>query len=355
MLIRAKGILFYNQNLEFEGGGREQMRLGTLLISLAIVIMFSNSCSKNQSEQTVAKITKETKIPKNDAVDLKHDLKIDQTHSLKFELTEGNIDGYWIRLPYQHNKHELWPVIVYFHGAGLLEADVESIRDVGPASYAIRDTSQVGDLRDQIFSNFIIITPHLKGTGEENPSLFPSWTKEFKTIDAILDTVLNEYSGNEEKIYLTGLSLGGAASWLLPNYLESPIAAVVPVCGSPAGYYGTSDPRPKEKTSSETFDKFSAGPFRIIPVWNTCNARDGWPHRVFQETAVKSIEALGGEKFLRLATAKPLGEKYLKHKRIFTSFDKSGHDAWNATYRNIHIYKWMLTITNQGGEITQEN
>lgn len=326
---------------------REQMKIKVPFLALIIAFIFSYACSQNQSEQTV-------KESKTDSVNLTYDLNAKQTHSLKFELTEGNIDGYWIRLPYKYNKQKSWPIIVFFHGAGLLETDLDSIRNEGPALYAIQDTSQAGDLRNQIFSNFIIITPHLKGTGEEYPLLWPSWTKEYKTIDAILDTVVSKYSGNKKKIYLTGLSLGGAACWLMPNYLKSPIAAVVPVCGIPAGNYGNSDPRPVEKTSTEPFEKFNNEPFKTIPVWNTGNARDGWPNRIFQETAVKEIEAIGGEKFLKLSTVKPSDTAYLKHKRIFTSFDKSGHDAWTATYSSTHIYKWMLSFRNRKGKIIQE-
>ena len=327
---------------------RDKIKNRVLFLALTIAITLGYACSQNQSEKTIEKIAEK------DTVGLFYDLNTKQTLSLKFELTEGNIDGYWIRLPYSYNKQKLWPIMVYFHGAGLLETDLNSISNAGPASYAIQDTSQTEDLRNQIFSNFIIITPHLKGTGEEYPLLWPSWTKEFKTIDAILDTVLNNYSGNKEKIYLTGLSLGGAASWLMPNYLKTPIAAIVPVCGSPAGYYGKSDPRPKEKTSTEPFEMFNAVPFKTIPAWNTCNARDGWPTRVFQQFAIKEIEALDNEKFLRLSTAKPIDTEYVKHKRIFTSFDKSGHDAWTETYSSIHIYKWMLSFKNRNGEIIQE-
>ncbi len=323
-------------------------------IALLIAFMFCYACSQNQSGEIAGERVKVSKEEEKDTINLISDLKVDQTHTLKFEITDGNIDGYWVRLPYNYNKIKSWPVLVYFHGSGFLDTDLDSICNIGPAFYAFQDTSKSGDLRNFLFSNFIIVTPHLKGTGERYPRFWPSWTKEFKTIDAILDTVLNKYSGNMEKIYLTGLSLGGAASWLLPNYLKSPIAAVVPVCGTPQGYYGSSDPRKEEKTSTEPYEIFNPDPFKTIPVWNTGNARDSWPQRIFQQTAVKNIEALGGDKFLKLSDVQPSSSTYLNHKRIFTSFDKSGHDAWSATYSSIHIYKWMLSFTNRNGEINQE-
>ena len=331
-----------------------RLQIKARFLVLIIAILIFHSCTRKQSEKTTDKLNEKSKIEGNDSIDQLSKLTINQTYSLKVELTGGNIDGYWVRLPYNYNKQKLLPIMVYFHGSGYLETDLDSICNIGPAYYALQDTSQSGALRNQIFSNFIIITPHLKGTGEENPPLWPSWTTEFETIDAILDTVLNKYAGNKEKIYLTGVSLGGGASWLMPNYLKSPVAAVVPVCGTPQGYYGSSDPRKKEKTSIDPFEIFKVDPFKTIPVWNTCNARDGYPHRIFQETAIRNIENTGGDKFLKLPTVIPNDSAYLNHKRIFTSFDKSGHDAWSATYSSIHIYKWLLTFSNRNGEIINE-
>ncbi len=325
-----------------------QTKVKVLLGASVIALLFLYACSHNQSEKRPDNINEKSKeIERNDSIDPLSKLTNNQTHSLKFELTNGKIDGYWVRLPYNYNKRKLWPVIVYFHGSGYLETEFDSISCIGPAFYAFQDTSQSGELRNQLFSNFIIITPHLKGTGEENPALLPSWTKEFKTIDAIIDTVLVKYSGNKEKVYLTGVSLGGAACWLMPNYLKSPIAAVVPVCGTPQGHYGSSDPRKVERTSTEVFEMFHDDPFKTVPVWNTCNARDGYPQRIFQETAVRSIEKKGGDKFLRLTTVMPSDSTYLKNIRIFTSFDKSGHNAWRETYSSIHIYKWMLSFNTR--------
>ncbi len=330
------------------------MRVKVSLMAFIIALLFCCSCSNNQSGKAKDESIGKQKIAGKDTAKFKSDSNKNETQAFKFVIARSGIDGYWVRLPYQYNKQKQWPVIVYFHGSGYIESDLDSISNIGPTFYANRDTSQVGELRNQLFSNFIIITPHLKGTGEEPSSFWPSWAKEFTTIDAIIDTVVNKYSGNKEKIYLTGVSLGGAACWLLPNNLESPIAAVVPVCGTPQAHYGSNDPRPKEKTWNEPFEIFNANQFRKLPVWNTGNARDGWPNRIFQQIAVENIEATGGSKFLKMTTVTPIDTTYLNHKRIFTSFDKSGHNAWTETYSSSHIYKWMLTFKNSNGEINPE-
>lgn len=272
---------------------------------------------------------------------------------LKVELAKGKIDGYWVHLPIGHNNQKSWPILVFFHGSGQLDSGLDSVQFAGPIKYAKQDKSKSGKLRNIIRSNFIIISPHLRGIGEEYPLFYRSWAKQVKTIDAIIETVLNRYSGNKEKIYLTGLSLGGGASWLLPNLTKHAIAAIIPVCGSPMGYF-RNDPRKKDKTSTEPNEKFSPFPFKKIPVWNTCNSGDSWPKRVFQITAIRDIERLGGEKFLRLSIANPSGLQYLKHRRIFTSFKKKGHNAWSSTYNSIQIYKWLLSFSNRNGRILKD-
>ncbi len=273
----------------------------------------------------------------------------DEPARIKVELTEENIDGFWVHFPRNFDGQERWPVLLYLHGVGAVEQDLDYIGGLGPVAYAAEDTSQSGELRDIIHSKFIIVAPHLTS----RPADFASWTVEVEILDAILDTVFNRWPGDRERLYLTGLSRGGGACWLLPNLTRHHIAAVVPVCGMSMGYFAD-DPRPREMTSTEPNEQFSPVAFETLPVWNTCNARDGWPTRVFQLTAVKEIEALGGEKFLKIQTASPAGTDYLKHRRIFTSFDRKGHDAWSATYRNVQIYRWLLSFSNRDGDILQD-
>ena len=124
---------------------REQMKIKPYLLVLIFGFMFCYACSQNESGEKVGEIGEKLNT---DTVNVINDIYFNQTRSLKFELTGGNIDGYWIRLPYNYNKQKLWPIIVYFHGSGLVETDLDSVSNIGPALYAIRDTSQAGNLRN---------------------------------------------------------------------------------------------------------------------------------------------------------------------------------------------------------------
>ena len=146
------------------------MKLKKYWLAIVIVVLYCNACQQNSQKNVTEK-------PLPIVADSSYSQALtisNETTTIKVELSEGNIDGYWIRLPFNYSEKKSWPVLVYFHGAGLLERKLDSIQNAGPATDALRDTSNNGILRNQIFSNFILITPHLKGTGKINPPLNPS-------------------------------------------------------------------------------------------------------------------------------------------------------------------------------------
>src|SRR5437763_1784726 len=63
-----------------------------------------------------------------------------------------------------------------------------------------------------------------------------------------LDQTLAEYSGDRDRLYLTGLSMGGYGSWEMAAAHPDMFAAVVPICGG-------ADP------------KTVAGKLKDLPVW----------------------------------------------------------------------------------------
>ena len=48
----------------------------------------------------------------------------------------------------------------------------------------------------------------------------------------LLDAIIKNYDVDEDRIYLTGLSMGGSGSWRLAADHPDRFAAVVPICGA---------------------------------------------------------------------------------------------------------------------------
>ena len=49
--------------------------------------------------------------------------------------------------------------------------------------------------------------------------------------DALLDEIAEKYKVDQDRIYLTGLSMGGFGTWALAAYQPNRFAAIVPICG----------------------------------------------------------------------------------------------------------------------------
>ncbi len=58
-----------------------------------------------------------------------------------------------------------------------------------------------------------------------------TWARHVPTLRSLLDSVLEHYSADPDRLYLTGISMGGNGVWLLATRYPDLFAAVAPVCG----------------------------------------------------------------------------------------------------------------------------
>ena len=50
-------------------------------------------------------------------------------------------------------------------------------------------------------------------------------------LNALLDEIVEKYKVDQDRIYVTGLSMGGFGTWSLAAYAPERFAALVPICG----------------------------------------------------------------------------------------------------------------------------
>ncbi len=129
------------------------------------------------------------------------------------------------------------------------------------------------------------------------------WMSEADTLNALLDEVVATYAVDVDRIYLTGLSMGGYGAWYLGiNYPER-FAAIVPIAGG-------GDP---EKACA----------LKDVPVWVFYGAKDDVVLPEESEAMVNALKACGGD--VR-----------------FTLYPDAHHDSWTRTYDNPELYEWLL-------------
>ncbi|MBU4491086.1 MAG: prolyl oligopeptidase family serine peptidase [Euryarchaeota archaeon] len=195
------------------------------------------------------------------------------------------ISGRYLRfLPKNYTKEkEHWPMILFLHGAGERGDDLELVKKHGPPKI----------VEEQEDFPFILVSPQCPKD--------EWWSMD--VLNALLDEVVSRYRVDEDRIYLTGLSMGGFGAWHLAIEYPDRFAAIAPICGG-----GT----PEE-----------ACKIRQIPVWVFHGARDETVPIEKSEEMVAALKECGGN---------------VK----FTMYPEAGHDSWTETYNNPELYDWFL-------------
>ena len=195
---------------------------------------------------------------------------------------------YLLHLPKGYKSQESWPLVLFLHGAGERGSDLELVKVHGPPKLA----SQGKDFP------FILISPQCpKDTRWEPLRLL-----------ALVDDACERYRVDPERIYVTGLSMGGFGAWELAAYAPERIAAIVPICGGGKTYWAKS--------------------LRSVPVWAFHGVRD---KAVPLQYSVDMVEAVRKEK----------GEAKL------TIYPEAEHDSWTESYDNPELFDWLLSHRNQ--------
>ncbi|HEV3436769.1 MAG TPA: prolyl oligopeptidase family serine peptidase [Gemmata sp.] len=119
----------------------------------------------------------------------------------------------------------------------------------------------------------------------------------------LIEAVCKEYRIDKDRIYLTGVSMGGYGTWDLVSRRPELFAAAIPVSGG-------GDPAQAEKLAKLPIWAFHGGADPLVPVER---ARD----------MIAAIKKAGGE------------PKYTEYKGV-------GHDSWTPTYRDNEVLDWLF-------------
>jgi predicted esterase/lysophospholipase L1-like esterase len=202
---------------------------------------------------------------------------------------------YVVFIPKAYDPGQKWPVILFLHGAGERGDDNRKQVEVGLGP-AVRK-------REAQFP-FIAIFPQCEDA-KSRPIV--GWSPEGpdgQRAIAILEQVEKEYSTDPERIYLTGLSMGGYGTWAAAAKYPDRFAAIVPVCGG-----GKTEIAPK---------------IAHLPIWCFHGDAD------FAVPVARSRELIEA---LKEAGAQP---KY-------TEYPGVGHNSWDAAYGTEELYPWLLS------------
>jgi predicted peptidase len=201
---------------------------------------------------------------------------------------------YLLYLPkgYQTNSTTRWPLMIYLHGAGERSDNVFGVTWHGPPKL----------VRQGHNPPFIIVAP-----------LCPpkQWWGDTKLLH-LLNAVEKEYRVDTNRVYLTGMSMGGSGTWSLGLTQAKRFAAIAPICGNVS-------PNFLKKLTPEQIEAIKS-----LPVWAFHGAKDTTALPAASEQMVKALMTMGSTNV------------------FFTKYSNADHDSWTETYKSQGFYQWLL-------------
>ena len=278
------------------------MRIQKLLVALAIAVLLA-ACKS--AEPTAPEPVGE----QEGVVQLDPQLPTGVHLQAAFELPE-TLEGmpithdklrYLVYLPegYEDDPEHEWPMIYFLHGSGDDEYDSTYVLSFGLPAVLLAG-EQPADFP------FVVISPQaFPGEAWWSPEMIPA-------LGALLDEVSETYRVDTDRVYLTGLSMGGYGSWWLATAYPERFAALVSISGS--GYRTPFAPEP------ETLCRLAE-----VPVWAIHGALD-------------QISEAGASQMNALAL-----EQQCTADVKWTLYEDEGHlGAYERAYRDPALYEWML-------------
>jgi len=195
---------------------------------------------------------------------------------------------YLLALPdgYEAAAGKKWPVVVFLHGAGERGEDLEMLKRHGPLKLIAAGRK----------FEAIVVAPQVPNGEFWNPH----------GVNALVERIKQQHRVDEDRVYLTGISMGGFGTFDTITQYPAVFAAAIPICGG-AG-----------------INVVKFGAIKNLPLWIFHGAKDTTVPVQFSDMAAA---------WLKRANAPNV--KY-------TVYPEAKHDSWTETYDNPDVWSWLL-------------
>ena len=201
--------------------------------------------------------------------------------------------SYLIHLPNNYDKtSDRKPLFVFLCGNSHQGADLGGILNEGPAQFL----NDVPKLKE--YWPFVGLFPQPPDNMRwDSPGMA-------EAVVGMIDEIVKKYRVDPDRVYLSGLSMGGMGTWLVAEAAPDRFAAIAPI-------------------SAVSVKPEKAGAWlRNLPTWIICGSDDGGFTDGSKQMA-QVIKAAGGSAEL-------------------TVFPNEGHGVWGRYYPEPKFYNWLL-------------
>lgn len=209
---------------------------------------------------------------------------------------------------------EKYPLVLFLHGAGERGEDIHKVLDFTPGADAFTAESWQKE-----HPCFVLMPQCPDGK---------TWLPFIDLLADALSRLPREYPIDVCRIYVTGVSLGGAGTWALLAKCPHLIAAAMPICGY-------SDPFAVRAAKHVPVWAFHAADDPVVPVTGEYHSPHG-PHGVGTRMLVSSLRSAGNRDVHY--TEYPAG--YMEKE-----WSTHPHASWAPAYNTKEALEWMFTKT----------
>lgn len=220
----------------------------------------------------------------------------------------SNIGGFYKALPARYDSgSKKYPLLVFLHGAGEVGNGTTELSKVlvnGVPKLLAQKTFPAQFTVNGANYSFIVLTPQFK-----------QWPQA-TDVNALIDYAIKNLRVDTNRIYVSGLSMGGGGTWDYAIAYPKRVAAIVPISGA-------------SWPSKEQCGNMAKA---NLPVWAFHNSDDSTVAATATTTIVSNINSFSPQ--------------HLAQKTIWPT---GGHDAWSkATNPSTkecdgkNMYEWML-------------
>lgn len=274
--------------------------------------------------------------------------------------------GHWIYKPvgYSYAPCKKYPLLIWLHGAGEIcaKSSLEGLHKSSLNSPGYQILQGTAYTNQRPFLNGIIVEPQTCGSW--NPS----------NIDAMIEYIKSRMRVDENRIYVTGLSLGGGGTWAYAANKSTKVAAVVPIAGTEASlssmYYASHVPT----WAFHNYNDTNTGP-GLAPETSLFRCQS-YTHRQCTVEHIDRMIPFASERVMQgyspdhgatqaathrtaslatLTTGDLLPTQWqwnsaatpvdANAKTIMTIFAASGHGGWVAAYNMQEMWQWLYSQT----------
>ena len=246
---------------------------------------------------------------------------------------------YRLFVPDNYETTVSYPLVLCLHGVGACGTDNE--RQIKYHRLATSWADTVNQHRWPCF----VVAPQCP-TGKKWAYVDPETRKcnidkmpiseELLTVDNLLNSLIREFSIDQNRLYITGLSMGGFGTWDMIARFPNKFAAAVPMSGGG--------------------DTSKVSIFTDVPVWNFHGALDNSVPVSFSREMCEAYNRNGIAVVQVESISDSMLDFYLSNgvKHLYTEYPNGSHMIWAESYDYPKLFPWVFSQSRSTSIKVQE-